>query len=275
MEPFAAVVAAIARAIVGVQHDAQPGYQNATVALHNRFGQARGAARVNHPQWMIKRQPLGDKSRSGCIVACDCIGEAQRASHSRRRMRRFQHDQRMHVRQRGTQRGHYLAAIHRPACVADTVGGDQDARLDLTEAVDYRLQPHIGRAHAPHRANAAAGEKRHHGLRHVGQISHHAIATLHAVLTQGQCKRSHLALQFGPTQLSYPALLVLADDCRHACFMCSVHMPKHLVRIVHLCARKPARAGHTLLGQHRAIGRRRLHAAVLPDACPERVEIRD
>ena len=95
----------------------------------------------------------------------------------------------------------------------------------------------------------------------------------HALRTQMQSQRSHLALQIRPAQLAMPAQLVAADDGRHARCMRGLHMAQHLVRIVGLCAGKPLRARHDIAGQHGAVGRGGLHVEVVPDALPEGIQI--
>jgi hypothetical protein len=122
-----------------------------------------------------------------------------------------------HVAHRGqgrAQLGHHAQAVVVLVAVGHAVAGDQHHRLDLPEAVEHGVGAHVGRAHAPHRADAHHRQKGDHGLGDVGQVGGHAVARLHALGLQVQRQRGHLAPQLGPAQLGATALFVAADHGR-------------------------------------------------------------
>jgi hypothetical protein len=166
-----------------------------------------------------------------------------------------------------------LAAVYVLACVMHAVHGDQRLGRYLLEAVEHGMGAHVGRADAPDGAQAGAGQKGDDGLGNIGQIGRDAVALGDALGAQMQGQGRHLALQLGPAQLALQALLVAADDGRHAGGMGRLDMAQHLLHIVHLRAREPLRAGHGVAGQHRAVRRGRLQIEVIPDALPEGIEI--
>ena len=182
--------------------------------VHDGFGQSGGAAGIDDPDRMIERQPLGLEGRHGGVVARDDVGPQCLGWHRRGGKGGLQQHQRLHARQAGAQLGQYRAAVERLATVIHAVDGDQHFGFDLAQAVDHGGGAHVGRAHAPHRADAEAGQRRDHRLRHVGQVGRDAVAALHAEVAQGERGRSHLALELGPRQLARFAEFVVADDGR-------------------------------------------------------------
>ena len=140
--------------------------------------------------------------------------------------------------------------VQRSASVKHAIGGNQHLGCDLFEPVKHGRRAHVGGAHAPHRAQAGAGQKGHHGFRHVGQVSGHAVATLHTQLAQGDGQRGHLAAQLGPRQLAHLALLVLADDGQQPRRVRRRAVAQHLVGVVHLRAGEPLVVGHGSALQH-------------------------
>ncbi len=161
------------------------------------------------------------------------------------------------------------------AAIGHAIDGNQYRGLNLPETVEHGVRAHVGRADAPHTADADRGQKRHHGLGHIGQVGGHAVARLHALGLQVQCQRCDLAAQFGPGHLAVRALFVAADDGRHTRGVRRIHMAQHLARIVDLGTGKPLRSGHGVARQHRAVRRGRLDVKVVPHALPEGIEVGD
>ena len=205
---------------------------DAAMAVHDRLGQAGGAAGIDDPQRMIERQPLRlerrCRHRRRATVPAPSRSTGQRLQRRVGRTEIAMHDEVLHARQRGAQFLHHVGAVEVLAAVADAVAGDQHLRLDLLEAVEHGGGAHVGRAQAPHAADAGHGEEGDHRLGDVRQVGRDAIAGLHALLLQMQRQRSDLAPQLGPGQLAMHALFVAADDGRQAGRLRRVHMAKHL-----------------------------------------------
>ena len=251
------------------------------MAVHDRFGQAGGATRIDHPQRMIKRQPKRLEGLSLCIIlACSpreiCLtsycfnsvcGQPQVALHN----------QMPHRGQGRTQLDQHRATVQFAPAVGDAVAGDQHLGFDLLEAVQHRVAAHVRRANAPHRTDAHRGQKSHHRLRTVGQVGGDAVARVHPLRLQVQRQRGDLAAQLGPAQLpgrcAAQRLFIVAEDGREAARIGRGHMAQHLLRIVDLGTHKPARVGHWRAVTHRAVRRRRLQVKVVPDALPVSVQI--
>ncbi len=270
---LAEVVGAVAGADIVVQAACVHGEDDTAVPMHDRLGQAGGPARIEDPHRVVERQPFGREGVHLRIVARRGRGPVAFGRDGFCRERRAQHQQVLHARQRVAQLAHHLAAIDRLAAVVHAVGGDQHLGLDLPKAVDHRGGAHVGRTHAPHRTEAGAGQERDHGFGHVRQIGCNAVAALHPHAAQRQRNRSDLAFELGPRHLAHFAEFVVADDRRHAGGMRRLGVTQHLVRVVDAGTGKPDRPRHAALGQHRRVRRRRLHAAEVPDALPEGVEL--
>ncbi|MHC2279916.1 hypothetical protein ACVME8_006559 [Bradyrhizobium diazoefficiens] len=131
---------------------------DAAMAVHDRLGQAGGAAGIDDPERMIERQPgrLERVNRGACPG--DNIGE-QGIRRGRRTGLAVQDDMRDRG-QRSPQFGDDVAPIVPPAGIGDGVAGDQHFGFDLLEAVDHGGRGHVGRADAPDRANAGGREER-------------------------------------------------------------------------------------------------------------------
>ena len=246
---------------------------HAAVRVHDGLGQPRGAAGIDHPQRVVERQPHRLEGRGFCIIpgcsACPVSGTSYRSCSLQIAL----HDQVRDARQRRAQLLHHVQPINVAPRPGDAVAGDQHLGLDLFEAIQHGVRAHVGRAHAPHRADAGRGQKGDHGLGNVGQVGRHAVARLHALCLQVQRERGDLALQLGPGEFAHFAFFVLADDGRQPRRVGRLHVTQHLVRVVGLRTGKPHRARHHVVRQHRRVRRRRLDLVVVPDAFPERVEV--
>ena len=161
--------------------------QDAALPLDDRLRQPRGAGRVEHPERVVEGQAL-EAELGG-------LGEqlVPAARHQHRVLDR---------RDRGHDLGHTLAAVEVAPAVAVALGGDQDLRLDLLEAVDDGGRSELGRAARPDGADARAGQERHDGLGHVRHVRRHAVAALHPESAQPGGAARHLIRELVPGQLA-------------------------------------------------------------------------
>jgi hypothetical protein len=157
--------------------------------------------------------------------------------------------------------------------VTHAIAGDQHLGLDLPEAIEHRIGPHVGRADAPDPANAHHGEESDDRLRDVGQVGGHPVAWLQALRAQVQRQRGDLEPQLRPVQFALLPFFIAADQRLQAGRMGRADMPEHLLRIVDLRAFEPCRSRHSAFGQHGAMRRRRLQLVIVPDALPERLQL--
>ena len=154
------------------RHDGRP-----AVAVHDRFGQAGGAAGIHDPQGVVKRQPQRLEGLGGVVVARDGAGEigVPASTGQRQGAKLVEHQQMPHAGQRRRHVGHHRPAVQVAATVMDAVAGYQHLGFDLPEAVQHRVAAHVGCANAPHGAYAGAGQERDHGLGDIGQVGGHAV----------------------------------------------------------------------------------------------------
>ena len=81
---------------------------------------------------------------------------------------------------------HLVAQVDQTALEAITVSGDQQFRLDLSEAVQDALDAEIRRTGRPHRTQPGAGEHPDHGLRDIGHDGRDAVARTDTQIVQGR-----------------------------------------------------------------------------------------
>ena len=89
-------------------------------------------------------------------------------------------------------------AIESLAGVGVAIGRKNQLGLNLLKAIEHDGDTHLWRATGPDGANAGAGQKRHHGLRHIGEISDYTVTGRYAQTAQGGSQRTHIALQLLP-----------------------------------------------------------------------------
>ena len=221
---------------------------------------------------MVERQPGRLELRGGWIIPSRCLVKpgagCQLVQRFIARAGLAVNDQMLHRRQRFPQLRDNIDAVEVDAAIANAVAGDQHLGLDLPEAIQHRVGPHVGCADAPDATDAHHRKESDDRLRGIGQVRRHPVARLHALLAQVQRQRSDLAPQLRPVQFAVLAVLVAADQRLQAGRVRLVHMPEYLVHIVELRALEPPGSGH-LAGEHRRVPRRRLQLVVVPDALPE------
>ena len=128
--------------------------KGAAGGMHNAFGHARGAGREHNVQGMRERQPgelhaptrpRADRIRPGlralavdkaCIEALDDLLGATEIGND---------DDPAQRRQPAGDRCEFVGDVDRLAVVVVAIAGDEDLRLDLTEAIEHALNPEIGR----------------------------------------------------------------------------------------------------------------------------------
>ncbi len=267
-------VGVVAAAHVVVQDlQGQGNDDGAAVTVHDGLGQTGGAAGIGEPQRVIEGQPHRCEGGGGGLVGGESVRKAGVGPQHLQRVARYaqvvMHDEVPHAGQGRAQFGHGGRAVDVAAAIAHAVAGDQHLGLDLLEAIEHGVRPHVGRAHAPDRAEAGAGQEGDDGLGNVGQVGGDAIARLHALRAQVQGQRRDLAMQFRPADFTMVAALVAGDERRKACGVGGHHVAEHLLHVIALRALEPARAGHARCGQHRAVWRGRLQFEEIPDALPE------
>ena len=245
------------------------------MVVHQGLGHAGGAAGIHNPQGVVKRQPQGFKGGHGVVVAGHGAGPI---GGTRQGVGGVQHAAQNGVAHAGqgiAQLRQHADARMVFAAIGDAVATDQHGGGDLGKAVEHGVGAHVGRTHAPDPAHRDHGQKRHHGLRDVGQVGGHPVTGHHALGLQVQGQRGGVATQLGPRQFLALAAFVGANDGGHARSVRTRDMAQHLLRIVHLGTREPLRTGHGVARQHRAVGRGGLHIQVFPHALPKGVELGD
>ena len=247
--------------------------------MHDRLGQASGAAGIHDPQRVVKRQPHRLKSldlgamllrglchahRAGHLAAGQ-IGSAQVVVNDHMLYRRQGVDQLLH---------HGHAVVVAPA-IGDAIHRDQHLGLNLLEAVQHRQRAHVGRANAPHPAHTDGGQKGHHGFGNIGQVSRNAVAGLQPMGLQMQGHGGHLTSQLRPGHFAVLPFFIAANQGHEAGLIGRLHMAQHLLRIVELGPGKPLPARHGVFGQHLAVGGGRAHVEIVPNALPKSIQVRD
>ena len=191
-----------------------------------------------------------------------------------------------HRGQVGAQLLHHLAPVDVFAAIGHAVHREKHFGFDLFEAVQHGLGAHVGRADAPHAADAHRGDEGDHRLRDVRQVTCDTVAWLDAHRLQLQRERRDLLAQLRPGDLTRAGcaerFFVVADDGHAARFVCGQHVAKDLLGVIDGGAFKPLGVDHSGLAiglfglpQHRSVRRRRMHVKVVPDALPETVQVRD
>jgi hypothetical protein len=159
----------------------------------------------------------------------------------------------------------------RLAAVVVAVDGDQHLGLDLAEAVEHALHAEIGRARAPHRAQARGRQHRDDRLGHVRQLGGDAVAAPDAGRLERMMQPADRGVEVAPAHLAAD-LVLAAEDQRDR-----VVVPaQQVAREVEPRVGKEARTRHPVVVDDTARARSLPdHAAIGPDRAPERLAIRD
>ena len=151
------------------------------------------------------------------------------------------------------------------------VDGKEHLRFDLLEAVDNAVDPEIGRATRPDRAQRASRQKGNGGLRDVRQESHDPVAPAHADRLQVGPHRGDLLPELGPTDLDQFVPLRAKEDGRPV----GMRMAEGMLGIVERSSGEPPEIGHGLAGKDRAVWLVENHLEIIGDARPETLEVVD
>ena len=133
------------------------------------------------PEWVVERD-LRERERFIVRLGQESVpgGCGRQADERRLGMQVAEHDRLLQCRHRRLQRAHDLEAVVVAAAVAVAVDGQEDARLDLREAVDDAPNPEVGRTARPDRTEAGAGVEPDDGLHDVREVGDHAVAAADA-----------------------------------------------------------------------------------------------
>lgn len=234
-----------------------------SVPVHNSLGLAGGAGGVQHPEWVLEIDRNGryfSRVLDGLqAVPGDDI--RQRPAHTGNQHRRDQ------ARKSGPQRLDIGGLIVQLAAETVAVGGDQDLRRQLAQAIEGGLRGIVLTTGTPDGAETRGGQEGDHGLRNVREISGDPITGTDAQSTQG-IRESHCGTdEFGPGDLVDAAVLVDAEDGGPV----GAGVAGNLVHIVQLDGRKPLRAGH--LGRVEHVTGPLAQVEIIPERTPEARQI--
>ena len=167
-----------------------PDQHRSTMTMHDGFGQSGGAAGVDDPQRVIKRQPERLEGLGLGVVATDGFAEIDAARETlveigHQSKIALQH-QMLHRRQSSAELCQHSDAIDIAPAVAHAVARNQHLGLDLLEAIEHGMGSHVGRTNAPDSPDADSGQEGKHGLGCIGQIGCNAVTRLHTLLAQMQ-----------------------------------------------------------------------------------------
>ena len=156
----------------------------------------------------------------------------------------------------------------RLAVVPVAVDGEDHLGLDLAEAVEHALDAEIGRARRPDGAEARRAQHGDDRLGHVRQVAGDAIARSDALLAQ---RRGHA--RDGRNQLcmrNAPRDLVFATKDQRIAGVVGRPAGEQVFREVEARVGEPARPGHAVAVDERALAAHADNAGVVPQRAPER-----
>ncbi len=190
------------------------------MTMHDGFGQPGGAAGIDNPKRVIKRQPERLKGPRLGIVPTDGFVEIDAAGENSAEIRHqpeiaLQH-QMLHRGQSSTELCQHRDAIDVAPAIGHAVARNQHFGLYLLEAIDYRIGSHVGRTDTPDRSDTDGGQEGDHGLGRVWQIRCNAVTRLHTLGLQMKGQRGDLTAQLRPTGFTSSrgaqALFVVAQN---------------------------------------------------------------
>ena len=263
----------VALADIGVQAMLlQVRQQRAARAVDDAFRLPGGAGGIEDEERAVER-PAVPGDRAGREAAGEFLQQhrLRHCGNVRLRGEIGDDDHRLDRRQAGGGLGELRADVVAAAGIFVAVHGEQDARLDLAEAVQQAGRAEVGRARGEDRA--ARRRRRHdgHGFRHVRQPGGHPVALADARRRQ----RLGEARGFSAQAVARPATpqpVLAPENYRRR----PAPQPQQVLRIIEPRAGEEARARHAapVLDP----GRRALvadNAGILPEQVPEGLRLRD
>ncbi len=245
----------------------QPVDQRAAVAVHDRLGHAGGAGGIDHPDRVIERQLLERHGR----VALDHRGPGTGTRQCRAVIQVRQQHQVLQGGQVVAQAGDHIQAVEILAAVAVAVHRDHHLRIDLLKAVEHAAGAHVRRTAGPDRADAGAGQERHHRFRNIGQVGHHPVAGAHAQAAQAGGGGGDLPVQLAPGEGLAASQLGAGFNGRAA--RVADMKAEHLLGEIQAGTLEPFGAGHGVAVQHPGIGLRMANIEVFPERRVEALQL--
>src|SRR5919202_1837558 len=246
--------------------------EDAALAVHDGLRQAGGPRGVEHPQRVVEGHLL-ESQLSAFVVLKQFVphGHVLQGASVRLFFEVRQDHDPLELRDLLLELRHHLRPVVVLAAVAVAVHRDKDLRPYLLEAVYDAARAEVRGAAGPDRAYGRDGEQRDDGLGDVRQVGHHPIATPHAHTLEASGQGGGPLAQLSPAHLTKRPQLGLVHDGG----LLGTRVLEGVLGVVKLRPDEPLGTGHLATPQHPLVGLRGSHAAVLPNGCPEPLEIGD
>ena len=187
--------------------------QGAAGRMHDAFRHPRRPRREQDVE-RVGEGEAGELDRLGRVRRERCL-ERLRVGQPRRSLGRAAEirddDDRRRAGQPGRDLLKLVGVVDDLAGVIVAVGGDEQLRLDLAEAVERPARSEVGRGRGPHRADRGGGERRRDRLRQVGHQPCHPVALSDAEAAEGLLHARYEAAKLAPGKAS-PHLVLAAED---------------------------------------------------------------
>ncbi len=149
------------------------------------------------------------------------------------------------------------------AVIPVAIGGDQQLRLDLGEAVEHRARAEIGRGRRPGGPERDHRQHRRNAFGPVWQKPGHPVAFAHAGLRQRLLQTRDLRLEFTPAP-AHPGLVFAAKHQRGGSVVAG-SKPEQVLGEIQLCAGEKSLAQDPFAGDPRFAALVADHAEMVPD----------
>jgi len=164
-----------------------------------------------------------------------------------------------------------VAPVDRLRAVAIPGDREEHLGLELTEAVEDALDPELGRARCPDRAEARRREEGDERLGDVRQVRDDPVAGTDAEAPQTGARACHLRSQVAEGELHRLARLRVRD---HRNGIDVLVAAEHVLGEVQPRAREPVGTRHLARAEHSLVRHVRANLVEVPDRGPERLEVR-
>jgi hypothetical protein len=238
--------------------------QDAAVAVDDRLRQAGRAGREEHVERVVERDRVEiERPRFGQELL-PWNGVGKRVASVR------DVDDGVHGREPGADLGHLVAPVDPGLAPAVAVDCEEDARLELAEAVEHASGAELRRAGRPDRAEAGGGQERDQRLGDVRQVGDDPVAGADAEPPEPGARPCHLVAQVAEGQVERVTRLRAGE---HRDRVELVVTAEHVRREVQPGAREPLGAGHRPRAEHALVRGIRPNLEEVPDRRPEAVEV--